>query len=120
MKKVLIVDDEEAILKMYSVVLQNDFEVVTAKNGDEAVVMAKKEKPDLIYLDIIMPKTNGLDVLKTLKADNDTQSIPVILLTNLPKEASADKAASLGAKDYFVKVENDPETLAELTKKVLG
>lgn len=119
MKKVLIVDDEEAILKMYSVVLQDEFEVVTARNGDEAFEIAKKEKPDLIYLDIIMPKINGLDVLQKIKQDKEIGATPVILLTNLPKEASADKAKALGADDYFVKVENEPSKIAEITKKIL-
>ncbi|MFA5926789.1 MAG: response regulator [Patescibacteria group bacterium] len=120
MKKVLIVDDEEAILKMYSVVLQDEFEVITAHNGNEGFETAKREKPDLIYLDIIMPQLNGLDVLGKLKDDKETTTIPVVLLTNLPKEASADKAKALGAADYFVKVETEPSKIAEITKQILG
>ena len=119
MKKILIIDDEKPIIEMYSSVLL-DYQVLSALNGEEGIAIAKKEKPDLIYLDIIMPKVNGLDVLKRLKEDADTAEIPVILLTNLPEEASADKAKSLGAEDYFVKVEYEPEKLAEATKKMLG
>lgn len=120
MKKILIVDDEEAIIQMYSAVLSENFEVSSAKNGQDAISMAKKEKFDLIYLDIIMPKMNGLDVLRQLKSDPETRDTAVVLLTNLPKEASADKAILLGAKDYFVKVENDPERIALLTKQLLS
>lgn len=118
-KKILIIDDEQAILNMYSAAL-GDFGVITAGNGEEGLKIARKEKPDLIYLDIIMPQLNGLDVLKKLKADQATSEIPVILLTNLPEEASADKAKALGAEDYFVKVDYEPEKLAEATKKILG
>lgn len=120
MKKILIVDDEEPIVRMYSDVLEQSYQVVPGRNGEEAITLAKKEKPDLIYLDIIMPKLNGLDVLKQLKADKETSSIPVVLLTNLPKEASADKAMNLGAKDYFVKVDNTPDKINELTKQLIG
>lgn len=119
MKKVLIIDDEDAIVAMYKTTL-SDYEVISANNGEDGLALAKKEKPDLIYLDIIMPKYNGLDVLRNLKQDKETCDIPVILLTNLPEEASADKAKALGAIDYFVKAEYEPEKVAEQTKKILG
>lgn len=117
--KILIVDDEEAILKMYSIGLA-EFEIVSASSGEEALEKARKEQPDLIYLDIIMPKINGLDVLKHLKSDKETAHIPVILLTNLPEEASAAKAKSLGANDYFVKVDFEPDKLAEKTREIIN
>jgi DNA-binding response OmpR family regulator len=117
-RKILIIDDEEAILNMYSLVL-SDFDVITAENGEEGLKIAKTQQPDLIYLDIIMPKLNGLDVLKKLKDNDETKEIPVILLTNLPEEASRDKAMSLGAYDYFVKVDFEPEKLADTTKSIL-
>jgi len=119
MKKVLIIDDEDPILKMYSAALSEDFEVITAKTGLLGIELAKKEKPDLIYLDIIMPEMNGLDVLKNMKDDKETANIPVVLLTNLPKEASGDKALSLGAENYLVKVDNTPDQLVEITKERL-
>lgn len=119
MKKILIIDDEEAILAMYKAALETDFSVFLAKNGLEGIEIAKKEKPDLIYLDIIMPKMNGLDVLKQFKEDKELAEIPIVLLTNLPKEASAEKAISLGAKDYFVKVEKTPEQLAEISRALV-
>ena len=117
-KKILIIDDEQPILNMYSVALA-EYGVFTAVNGYEGIEIAQKEQPDLIYLDIIMPKTNGLDVLKKLKSNDNTKEIPVILLTNLPEEASKDKAMALGAHDYFVKVEFEPERLLDETKKIL-
>ncbi len=121
MPKILIIDDEPVLLEMYSQILSlAGYQVITSKDGDEGFKLAKKEKPDLIYLDIIMPKLNGLDVLTKLANEKDTAEIPVVLLTNLPKEAAAEKAAALGAHDYFVKVETEPEVLVEKTKAILG
>ena len=119
MAKILIVDDEEPILTMYGAALTSH-EVLTASNGEDAIKMIEKESPDLVLLDIIMPKSNGLDVLEKLKNGKETSQIPVIMLTNLPEEASADKARSLGAKDYFVKAEFEPEKLAEKVEELLA
>lgn len=118
MAKILLVDDEEAILKMYGSALGED--VVTAKDGTDAIKKAESESPDLILLDIIMPKENGLDVLKKLKSNDKTKDIPIIVLTNLPQEASAEKAKALGANGYFVKAEYEPTMLADEVKKLLN
>ena len=118
MAKILLVDDEEAILKMYGNAL-GEHDVLTAKNGDDAFEKASKDMPDLILMDLIMPKENGLDVLKKLKEDENTKGIPVIVLTNLPEEASAEKAKSLGASGYLVKAEYDPTTLVKKVEEML-
>jgi len=112
MAKILIIDDEESILKMYSEALSKH-EVSTAKNGEEGLKIAEESNPDLILLDIILPKVNGLDVLAQLKENQETATIPVLILTNLPEESSADKAKTLGADGYFVKAEYEPSKLAE-------
>lgn len=115
--KVLIVDDEDDVLKMYGEKLVAEgFEVVTADDGQDGLEKAQKEKPDVVLLDIIMPKFNGLDVLKILKSQEDTKSIPVYLLTNLPQEASGEKAKELGASGYLVKYGNEPATVAAFLK----
>lgn len=118
MAKILIIDDEESILKMYGAALSGH-EVLTATDGDEGIKLAEQQSPSLILLDIILPKVNGLDVLEKLKNSQDTSGIPVIMLTNLPKEASADKATALGADGYFVKAEFEPEKLATEVGKLL-
>ena len=120
MKKIMIVDDEEAILEMYKSVLVSNYQVLTVADGETGLATALKERPDLIYLDIIMPKLNGLDVLKKLKERSETAEIPVVMLTNLPQDASADKAKSLGAVDYLVKVENEPNVIAQKTEGYVG
>lgn len=119
MSKILIIDDEESILKMYSEAL-NKHEVLTAKDGKSGLEIAQKESPDLILLDIILPKVNGLDVLAQLKNNQETATIPVIMLTNLPEEASGDKAQTLGADKYFVKAEYEPEKLSLEVNKLLS
>lgn len=119
--KVLIIDDEEAVLKMYKEKLDSEgFETLTALDGKAGIKIIKDKKPDLVLLDIIMPKYNGFDVLKDIKADEETKNIPVYLLTNLPEECSNGKAKELGAAGYFVKAQYEPGVLVETLKKALG
>lgn len=120
MSKILIVDDEEAILLMYSEKLKTaGHEILTANDGKEGLKIAQKEKPDLIFLDIIMPQVNGLDVLKELKNNPDTKDIPVFLLTNLPEDATGSKARELGVTGYLVKAQVEPAKLEEIIKEAL-
>lgn len=112
--KVLIVDDEQSVLEMYGQrIKEEDFEVLTASDGQTGIDLAIKEKPDVILLDIIMPQLNGLDVLKILKEKPETKDIPVFLLTNLPQEASGEKAKQLGAYGYLVKAEYEPRAVVD-------
>jgi len=115
--KVLIIDDEKGILKMYSEYLQTGgIEALQATDGQAGIKIAKEQKPDVIFLDIIMPRYNGLDVLKDLKADPEIKQIPVFLLTNLPAESSGDKAKSLGAAGYLVKAQYEPKMILDIVK----
>src|SRR3989337_2205183 len=117
--KVLIVDDEDDVLTMYKERLVADgFEVETANNGQKGLDVAFAAPPDVIFLDIIMPKFNGLDVLQMLKSRSETKDIPVYLLTNLPEEASGEKGKQLGAAGYLVKANNDPTTVSTLLKGI--
>lgn len=117
--KVLIIDDEKGVLSMYQEYLKVEgMEVITAQNGEEGLRLAKDHKPDVILLDIIMPKMNGLDVLKTIKSDADIKTIPVFLLTNLPEECSGDKAKELGASGYLVKAEYEPKMVVDVIRGV--
>lgn len=117
--KVLIIDDEQAILKMYTVPFEAaGDEVMTATDGQTGLQFAK-QIPDIVLLDIIMPRINGLDVLKSLKEDPATKNIPVILLTNLPEECSEDKAKELGAAGYLVKAQNEPNMVVQKVKELI-
>ena len=116
-KKILLVDDDPMIVRMYQRKLEHDgFTVMLAFNGEEGLAAVKKVKPDIILLDIMMPKKNGIDTLKELKADKTTADIPVIILTNLgDRPEDVDKAKQLGAVDYLVKANI---SLGDLVKKI--
>ena len=116
--KVLIAEDDEFLLKVYRMTLeQEEFDVVIAEDGEEALEQAKKEKPDLILLDILMPKKDGFDVLKELKENKDLKDIPVIILSNLGQEADIEKGKALGAVDYIIKGDVDIENVIQKVKK---
>jgi len=121
-KKIMLVDDDPLIIRMYQNKLSTDgYNVVTAINGEEGVLKAKKEKPDLILLDLMMPKMNGVETLKLLKKESDTKDIPVIILTNLEdKGEDVEKAKELGAKEYLVKAKIDLKTLSAKVKEIVG
>jgi len=120
MAKILIIDDEPGILLMYGDRLKGSGHVaITAKNGEEGVAIAKKEKPDLIFLDIIMPKVNGLDVLKQLKSEPETKDIPVYISTNLPEDSSGIDAEKIGAAGYLVKAQVEPAQFDQIIASAL-
>lgn len=103
-KKILIVEDDELMLRMYQKLFSYvGFETVVSKDGEEGLSLALSEKPKLIVLDIMMPKINGLDVLKALKENPETKNIPVVLLTNLSDDAVLTDAFRLGATGYLIK-----------------
>jgi len=103
-KKILIVDDEVYILHILDFSLGAEgYEVITAADGEEAIERAKKEKPDLVVLDIMMPKVDGFEACRRLKADPETSPIPVILLTAKGREVDRRMGMEVGADDYIVK-----------------
>lgn len=113
-KKILVVEDEATLQKALNDVLaQEGYEVLSALDGATGLDLAKKEKPDLILLDIILPKMDGFDVLKGLKEENS--KIPVIVLTNLSDINDIQKALDLGATTYLVKADFH---LGDVLKKV--
>lgn len=104
MKKILFVEDEEALQRAMSDMLeQKGYQVFKAMDGERGIVVAKKETPDLILLDLILPRKNGFEVLEELKKDPATGRIPVIVLTNLEGSEDVERALSLGATTYLVK-----------------
>jgi DNA-binding response OmpR family regulator len=115
-KRILVVDDEPHIVKIVASRLKaNGYEVITAGDGMEGIEKAKKDKPDLILLDIAMPTMTGQEALKKLKEDKDTKSIPVIMLTGRSGAEDIVKCiAEGGAKDYIVK----PFMAGDFLKKI--
>jgi len=103
-KKILIADDEPDILEIVGYNLQKEgYEVHTAKNGDEAVDLAKKIKPDLLILDIMMPKKTGIEVCEILRAQTEFKETLIIFLTAMSDEASQITGLEIGADDYVNK-----------------
>ncbi len=121
MKKILFIEDESALQKTFGDILsQEGFEVISALDGETGLSLAKAKKPDLILLDLILPKMNGFNVLQQLKEDTETKAVPVIVLTNLEGVADIDKVIELGATTYLVKAQYSLEEVVEKIKKVIG
>lgn len=119
-KSILLVDDDLTLREMYMERLKAEgFTVEMAKDGEEALAKAADLKPNIILLDIMMPKINGLDVLKKLKDNEETKSIPVIVLTALIQDHEKMESITRGADDYIVKSETMPGDVIEKIKGIL-
>lgn len=119
--KVLIIEDEKMLAEMYATKFGMDgYETIKAFDGSEGLAKAKETKPDVILLDIIMPKLDGFAVLKELRKDEDFKNTPILLLTNLGQDDDIKKGKSLGADDYFVKSNHTPADVALKVKSMLN
>ena len=113
-KKILIVEDEELVSTLLEKKLKNaGYDVSTAPDGEEGLRKIKKEKPDLILLDVIMPKMGGFEVMEEMKKDEEIKDIPVIIISNSGQPVELDKAKELGAKDWLIKTDFDPQEVLE-------
>ena len=120
MKKILFIEDEPTLQKTVGAILEADgFQMISSTDGDSGLRLAASEKPDLIILDLILPGKHGLEVLKSLKEDNVTKDIPVIILTNIEEPKSIETALELGATTYLVKASYSLEEVTEKIKKVI-
>ncbi len=120
MKTILFIEDETALQKTLSEVLrQEDYKVISSLDGEGGLNLAKLEKPDLILLDLILPKMNGFDVLANLKASPETKKIPVIVMTNLENLENVEKAIEAGAMTYLCKAQYSLTEILEKIKKIL-
>lgn len=118
--KILLVDDDQSLLTVFSTALTKEgFEVATAETGEDGQNKAKSEKPDLILLDQVLPDTSGNDVLKNLKADEQTKNIPVMLLSNFSQEELVKGALEAGAIDYIFKYQVEPKEVVVKIKQAL-
>ncbi|MBM3250637.1 MAG: response regulator [Candidatus Nealsonbacteria bacterium] len=121
MKKILFIEDESAIQRAFGDILkQVGFQMFSALDGEVGLRLALSENPDLIILDLILPKFDGFEVLKRLKSSPETKKIPVIILTNLEGMEDIDKALELGATTYLVKTQYTLEEVIEKVKKTLA
>jgi DNA-binding response OmpR family regulator len=103
-KKILVVDDEPNVVRTLTFVLVKEgYEVSSAVNGEEALVKARESKPNLMFLDVMMPKKNGYEVCQELKSDAGTRDIHIIILSAKGQEADKEKALSVGANEFMTK-----------------
>jgi CheY-like chemotaxis protein len=119
-KKVLVVDDEKFVRELIKIKLGRcGLLVLEAANGLEAVEMAQTQRPDMILLDVMMPKMNGFEACEKLKSNPNTARIPIVMLTARGEQANHEKGISLGATDYMSKPFS-PQKLAELVIEILA
>lgn len=103
-KKILLVEDDDSLASVYQTRLQaENFDVRRVPNGEDALAAAIEYKPDLILLDVMMPKVSGFDVLDILRNTPETNNVKIVMLTALSQETDKQRAESLGVDDYLVK-----------------
>jgi DNA-binding response OmpR family regulator len=121
MSSLLIIEDDPLILRMYQQAFEfKKHKIFIADNGEDGLKLAKDELPDVILMDIMMPKMNGLEVLKMLKLNQDTKKIPVIMLTNMGEEKDVQTALSLGAIKYITKIDHTPKEVIHEVEQIIS
>ena len=120
-KKILLVEDEVTLLEFLSKKLsQEGYKVTVAEDGEDALKKMREDKPDLILLDIIMPKKDGFDVLEEMNKKKEFKKIPVIIVSNSGQPVELERAKKLGIKDWLIKTEFDPQEVISKVKKQIG
>ncbi|MEK7564628.1 MAG: response regulator [Patescibacteria group bacterium] len=118
--KILLVEDDPFLLDMYSTKFKEvGFDVSIAQDGEMAIVKSKEILPDLILLDVVLPKKDGFEVLKVLKSDSETAKIPVVMLTNLGLDSDVKRGLELGAQSYIIKAHFTPTEVVAKVKDIL-
>ena len=121
MSKIMVVEDEASLREIYSIrITAEGYDVVSAGDGEEALAMAVREKPDLILSDIMMPKISGFDMLDILRSTPETASIKVIMMTALSGDDQRERGERLGADRYLVKSQVGIEDVVNTIHEVLG
>jgi DNA-binding response OmpR family regulator len=119
-KKVLLAEDDRFIARAYEAGLERaGFDMLVVYDGKEAMNIIKREKPDIVLLDLVMPIKNGFEVLEEIQLDETLQHIPVVVLSNLGQESDIKKGTELGAVDYLVKSDYSMKEVIEKVKENL-
>ncbi len=114
-KKILMVDDAATILMMEKMFLSKEpYDLITAKDGQEAVEKAESERPDLILMDVVMPKMDGFEAVQKIRENEATKSIPIIMVTTRGEEKNMEKGYKNGCNDYVTKPINGVELLTKI------
>ncbi|MBU4030657.1 response regulator [Patescibacteria group bacterium] len=120
MKKIIIIEDERILLELLKEkLIQDGYEVITAMDGQEGIDKIKEELPDLILLDIVMPKKGGFEVMEELNQDDKLKNIPVIIISNSGQPVELSRIKKLGAVDWLIKTDFNPQEVVNKIKKHL-
>lgn len=120
-KKILLIEDEQLMIELLERKLsQEDYKISVARDGVEGLEKMREEKPDLILLDIIMPKMGGFEVMEEISKDVELKKIPIVVISNSGQPVELDRAQRLGAKDWLIKTEFDPQEVLDKVIKQIG
>lgn len=120
-KKILIIEDDEHVSKVYEMKFSKEgYDTIFVTNGEDGVEKIAIEKPDLIILDLMVPRKDGFVVLEEIKKNPDLAKIPVLVLSNLGQQSDKDRAIALGANEYFVKVSHSMQEVVDRAKSYLN
>lgn len=120
-KRILIVEDDRFLRRACRARLeQQGYEILTAQDGEEALAAVRSQTPDLVLLDLLMPRLNGLDVLRALRNDEATRGLRVIILSNSSRQEDVETIRALGISGYFVKANLSLQDLSKLVEDLLG
>ena len=120
-KKILLVEDEKLMIELLEKKLtQEGYEVSVAKDGVEGIEKMRKASPDIVLLDIIMPRMGGFEVMETMAKDDELKKIPLIVISNSGQPVELDRAKRLGAKDWLIKTDFDPQEVIDKVIKQIG
>lgn len=121
MAKIAIIEDEAAIRRMYALKLKfSDFQIVEAADGEEGLKIIEKEKPDLVLLDLRMPKMSGDEMLRELRSTDWGEEIPVVILTNISRDEAPRTLWHLGISDFIIKANSTPQKVLECVQRILA
>ena len=121
MKKILIIDDDMTFQKIMSDAFKNSgYEVVEAHDGEEGLLLVDKESPNLVILDLVMPKLGGMDFLKTLNKNKNLNKIPVLITSNFSGSDKISEGVEYGVRGYIVKSEESLKTIVNAVESIIG
>lgn len=121
MSKILLIEDDPFLIDIYTTKFKEaGYDMRTVESGEEAIPVAQKERPDLIILDIVLPRIDGWELLGTLKSTEHLKDIPVVILSNLGQKEEIEKGFKLGAVSYLIKAHFTPSQVVEEIKKLLA
>ena len=120
-KKILIIEDEKIISDLLERKLTKEgYSVVITTNGIDGLAMMRKDRPDIILLDIVMPRMGGFEVMEEMNKDETLKDIPIIVVSNSGQPVEIDRIKKMGAKDWLIKTEFNPQEVLEKVKKQIG